>query len=273
MADVACPRCGVPLHDQPDYCWSCGFYVGDRWRTTQLTEGVSSEPRVVGPDGAAPEARLVGAEAPPPALAPGNERWIVRIVVVAVLVIVGLLAIALFGGRDAGAVVPAAPSSAAGTSPVATGGVPTTTSSMAAAPIGPTTPATVTRVVDGDTIVAAVDGVEVRVRYIGMDTPELVKPDTPVEPFALAGCHREPRPRRGPAMSCSNGTCPRSTDSAGCCATCGWSGTVAQVMVGYELVRAGLALVTTYPPDVRYVDALLEAQAQARADGLGVWSD
>ena len=40
----------------------------------------------------------------------------------------------------------------------------------------------VTHVVDGDTIdVALPDGGEETVRYIGIDTPETVKPDTPVQ--------------------------------------------------------------------------------------------
>ena len=46
--------------------------------------------------------------------------------------------------------------------------------------------ATVQRVVDGDTIVVRVDGRSERVRYIGMDTPESVKPGTPVQCFAKA---------------------------------------------------------------------------------------
>ena len=48
-------------------------------------------------------------------------------------------------------------------------------------PRGPTT-AHVTQVVDGDTIdVAMPEGSEETVRYIGIDTPETVKPDTPVQ--------------------------------------------------------------------------------------------
>jgi hypothetical protein len=36
--------------------------------------------------------------------------------------------------------------------------------------------AEVVRVVDGDTIIAKIDGVDYRVRYIGVDTPETVHP-------------------------------------------------------------------------------------------------
>src|SRR6478752_8590167 len=45
----------------------------------------------------------------------------------------------------------------------------------------------VVRVVDGDTIQVQLDGGRTeRVRYIGMDTPESVKPDTPVQCYAKA---------------------------------------------------------------------------------------
>ena len=45
---------------------------------------------------------------------------------------------------------------------------------------------TVSRVVDGDTLVInGNEGKEYRVRLIGADTPETVKPNTPVEPFGL----------------------------------------------------------------------------------------
>src|SRR3954449_5642826 len=46
--------------------------------------------------------------------------------------------------------------------------------------------ATVTRVVDGDTIHVALGGADETVRYIGIDTPESVKPNTPVQCFAEA---------------------------------------------------------------------------------------
>jgi micrococcal nuclease len=60
-------------------------------------------------------------------------------------------------------------------------------------PRGHAVTAKVVRVVDGDTIVASVDGHDEYVRYIGVDTPETVKPDTPVQcygPQASAENHR-----------------------------------------------------------------------------------
>ncbi len=52
------------------------------------------------------------------------------------------------------------------------------------APMGDTvTGARVSRVVDGDTVHVLLDGVDVTVRLIGINTPETVKPDSPVECF------------------------------------------------------------------------------------------
>ncbi|HET6449015.1 MAG TPA: thermonuclease family protein [Conexibacter sp.] len=48
---------------------------------------------------------------------------------------------------------------------------------------GGSTSARLERVIDGDTIVVQVDGHEERIRYIGIDTPETVKPNTPVQCF------------------------------------------------------------------------------------------
>src|SRR5204863_2603564 len=53
-----------------------------------------------------------------------------------------------------------------------------------------TATASVTRVVDGDTIAVSVNGRTEKVRLIGIDTPESVKPGTPVQCFALAASTR-----------------------------------------------------------------------------------
>ncbi len=45
------------------------------------------------------------------------------------------------------------------------------------------TPVPVVRVVDGDTVILLIDGKKHRVRLIGVDTPEVVKPNEPPEPY------------------------------------------------------------------------------------------
>ncbi len=61
-----------------------------------------------------------------------------------------------------------------------------------AASIGPGArlPGFVERVVDGDTVVANVDGVRMRVRLLGIDTPESVAPGEPAECFGPEATRR-----------------------------------------------------------------------------------
>ena len=67
----------------------------------------------------------------------------------------------------------------------ACGASPTPTGAGAASSALPGTAASVARVVDGDTLKARIAGRTETVRVIGLDTPESVKPGTPVECYAL----------------------------------------------------------------------------------------
>jgi micrococcal nuclease len=67
----------------------------------------------------------------------------------------------------------------------ACGASPTPTGAAAASSALPGTAASVSRVVDGDTLKARIAGRTETVRVIGLDTPESVKPGTPVECYAL----------------------------------------------------------------------------------------
>lgn len=126
--------------------------------------------------------------------------------------------------------------------------------------------ATVTRVVDGDTVIAQVGGEELRVRLIGIDTPETVAPDQPVECFGPAASEFTHRRLEGEDVELEFDV--ERLDPYG--------RTLAYVWLGGELfnetlVREGYALVTTFPPDVRYVDRFVAAQRVARERHLGLW--
>jgi micrococcal nuclease len=131
--------------------------------------------------------------------------------------------------------------------------------------------ATVVRVVDGDTLVADVDGgEEERVRLIGVNTPESVDPRRPVECFGQeASAHAkallpegtririerdaEARDRYGRLL----GYVHRAHDG---------------LFVNLAMVADGYAQVMTIPPNVTHADAFAAAQAEARATGRGLWS-
>jgi micrococcal nuclease len=130
---------------------------------------------------------------------------------------------------------------------------------------------TLVRVVDGDTIRALVDGVEERVRYIGMDTPE-PRPDGPAtpEPYAAAAIEANARVLAGGRLVLEVDVSER--DRYGRLLRHAWverDGT--WILVGLALVAEGLAQVSTYPPDVKYVDAFVAAQRAAREAGRGLW--
>jgi micrococcal nuclease len=131
------------------------------------------------------------------------------------------------------------------------------------------TVARVLRVVDGDTILVAVGGRQERVRYIGVDTPETVKPHTPVQCFgkrASAANHRlvdgrevrlvadaEARDRYGRLLAYVY----RAGDG---------------MFVNEALVRGGYATTLTIAPNVRFADRFAALAGQARDAGRGLWS-
>jgi micrococcal nuclease len=127
--------------------------------------------------------------------------------------------------------------------------------------------ALVTRVVDGDTVEVELEGRELDVRLIGIDTPETVKPGAPVECFGPEASAFTTRRLEGNTVRLEFDV--ELVDP--------FDRTLAYVWVGDELfnetlVREGYALVTTFPPNVRYVDRFVSAQRSAREEGLGLWS-
>ena len=138
----------------------------------------------------------------------------------------------------------------------------------AAAPDGPRQVGRVVRVVDGDTIHVQVDGRREKVRYIGVDTPESVKPGTPVQCFAkragafnrrlVAGervrlvLDAEHRDRYGRLLAYVY----RKSDG---------------VFVNAALVRRGYAQPLTIPPNDRFAGRLKQLEVAAARAGRGLW--
>ena len=147
----------------------------------------------------------------------------------------------------------------------------TSGSGPGAGPTGPTQAAHVTRITDGDTIHVDISGIDYRLRYIGMDTPESVKPDTPVQPYAKAAAARNAALVAGRDVILEKDV--SETDSYGRLLRYVWihdGGT--WTMANMELVRTGYAHVLTYPPDVKYASLFVDAERTARDAGLGLWA-
>lgn len=135
-------------------------------------------------------------------------------------------------------------------------------------PTGPTEVATVVRIVDGDTIDVVVDGVEMRVRYIGMDTPEV---HSGFEWLGAEASAANAALVAGKEVVLEKDV--SEVDQYDRALRYVWlrDGS-AWTLVNLELIRLGFASITTYPPDVKYTDLLyVDAQKAAQAEGLGLW--
>lgn len=128
---------------------------------------------------------------------------------------------------------------------------------------GQTVRATVTRVVDGDTVDVQIDGRTERVRLIGVDTPEV---HGTAEPYGAEASAFTKERLTGQEVSLELDAEARDR----------YGRLLAYVWVGDELfnatlVREGYAQVMTVPPNVKYADRFVALQQQAREAGAGLW--
>lgn len=127
--------------------------------------------------------------------------------------------------------------------------------------------ARVIRAVDGDTIEVRVEGTVEDVRYIGVDTPETVKPGTPVQCFG-------PRAHRFNAHLVAGRRVRLVFDRT---RRDVYGRLLAYVHLGRrfvnaELVRRGLARTLTILPNDRFASSFERLQIAAARAGRGLWS-
>ena len=130
-----------------------------------------------------------------------------------------------------------------------------------------TTPATVVRAIDGDTIEVRVEGIEYTVRYIGIDTPETVDPRRPVGCFGEEASAYNKQLVEGLIVGLEKDV--SETDQYGRLLRYVWLNQ--DTMVNVVLVRDGYAQSSAYPPDVRYQELFDQMEAEARTVGRGLW--
>src|ERR1700742_1799257 len=129
----------------------------------------------------------------------------------------------------------------------------------------------VVRAVDGDTLeVALDDGATETVRLIGVDTPETVKPDTPVQCFGPRASAFEHRTVEGHRVRLLTGVEPR--DYYGRLLAYVW----VERPTGYrflepELLRRGLARTLPFHPNDRFATRFARISQVAARTGKGLW--
>lgn len=126
--------------------------------------------------------------------------------------------------------------------------------------------ALVQRVVDGDTVVLA--GGE-RVRYIGVDTPELHHPRKPVEPYAREAKEFNRQLVAGKRVRLELDVQKRDRYGRLLAYVYLEDGT----FVNSELLRQGYAQLLTIPPNVQHADLFVQMQKEAREAGRGLWQE
>ncbi len=123
--------------------------------------------------------------------------------------------------------------------------------------------AVVKRVIDGDTIELN-DGR--KVRYIGINTPELHHPVIPVQCFGKEAMEKNKELVEGKTISMKKDV--SETDRYKRLLRYVWVG---PIFVNEYLVREGYALQSTFPPDVTYVNLFKKAAGEARLKNKGLW--
>lgn len=129
--------------------------------------------------------------------------------------------------------------------------------------------ATVSRVVDGDTVEIRprVDGEE-DVRLIGIDTPEKAYSSREAQPYALEASRFTREKLEGQKVALRFGA--EKKDRYG--RVLAYLYLPDGSMFNEALVDKGYAQVATFPPNVRYVERFEQAQRKAREAGIGIWS-
>ena len=132
--------------------------------------------------------------------------------------------------------------------------------------LDPTRHAVVSRVIDGDTVAIRIAGRREEVRYIGVDTPETVKPGTPVQCFGHRASVFNRRLTEGREVRLVLGVERRDA----------YGRLLAYVRVGgrfvnAELIRRGLARSLTIAPNDRFAALFRRLERRAAVAGRGLW--
>lgn len=125
----------------------------------------------------------------------------------------------------------------------------------------------VKRVVDGDTFVINYNGKDEKVRLIGVDTPESVKPNSPVEHYGKEASNFTKKLINNQYVKLEFDVQQRDK----------YGRLLAYVylkdnrMLNKILLEEGYACIMTIPPNVKYADEFLKLQKTARENKKGLW--
>ena len=131
-------------------------------------------------------------------------------------------------------------------------------------------PFTVTKVVDGDTIHVDANGQRLKIRMIGLDTPETVDPRKPVQCFALEASAQAKTALSSQSVYLETDPSQDSVDRYG--RTLAYIWTASGRLVNLDMIAEGFAHEYTYDLPYRYQQILRTAEDDARTHERGLWS-
>ncbi len=130
-------------------------------------------------------------------------------------------------------------------------------------------PYSVLYVYDGDTILIDLDGVETRLRLIGVDAPESVHPDEEKNtPEGIVASEWLKKRLEGRRVYLAYDV--ELTDSYGRTLAYVYEG---GSMIQEELLRTGMASCYTVQPNSLHASEFFLIQLEARRNGVGIWSN
>ncbi len=129
--------------------------------------------------------------------------------------------------------------------------------------------ATIVAVSDGDTVLVRIDGVDEHVRLIGVNTPETVKPNFPVECYGPEASHlTKSLLPKGTVVRIERDTEARD----------GYNRLLGYVyrkedglFINLELARQGAGVLMSIKPNLAHESEFAAAVAEARAAHRGLW--
>ncbi|MCR0293482.1 thermonuclease family protein [[Clostridium] innocuum] len=125
-----------------------------------------------------------------------------------------------------------------------------------------------TKCTDGDTAHFMIDGQDTTVRFLAIDTPETIKPNTPVQPYG-----KEASQYTCDALNSAKEIRleyeKEKNDKYG--RNLAWV-FVDDKLLQEQLIQKGYAKVAYLYGDYKYTGRLQEAEKKAKAERLGIWS-
>lgn len=125
----------------------------------------------------------------------------------------------------------------------------------------------VLKVVDGDTVILNDDS-NTHLRFIGINSPEILTSESPGEPFSSSAKKLNEKLLQGKKIKLEFDK--EKYDHYGRMLAYVFA---EQVFVNEQLVRNGLAVSLRIKPNTKYIDRIIKAEEEAKKQRRGIWSD